>query len=49
MEAFGTRFTVVSNVEIGNPNEVLSKEQSMPYWLSKLSNFIPTCLNIHRV
>lgn len=25
MEAFGTRFTVVNNVEIGNPNEVLSK------------------------
>lgn len=49
MEVFGTRFTVMSNVEIGNPNEVLSKSSQWSYWLSQLSNFIPTCLNFHRV
>lgn len=49
METFAIRFTVVSHVETGNPNEVLLKSSQCSDWLSQLSNPIPTCLNIRRV
>lgn len=49
MEAFGTRFIVVSHVKTGNPNEVLLKRSQCSHQLRQFSNPIPTCLNIHRV